>query len=248
MFNWWFLLMNKSILNKLYTQDSSQLVQEIFNIHKKQWYCVVNFLYFANIEANKLFDENRKNISYEKALINWDFLLPDGIALQLVYQRTKGHKVPNLNWTDFTPIFLNALSSNTTQIILYWTFDKYLDKAKEYIETKLNKKVIYHQEWYSEFDFNKIQNIDKTKINILLVWRWTPRQEIRVDQNIDTIKSLWLIVMNVWWLFDFWWWMDKRAPLIVRKLKWEWLWRLLLNPKKNFKKVLNSLLFLKYII
>ncbi|HCY20675.1 TPA: hypothetical protein DIC40_02255 [Patescibacteria group bacterium] len=41
--------------------------------------------------------------------------------------------------------------------------------------------------------------------------------------------------------------MQKRAPRLWRTYKLEWLWRLITNPKRNYKKVLDSILIIKYI-
>jgi UDP-N-acetyl-D-mannosaminuronic acid transferase (WecB/TagA/CpsF family) len=67
-----------------------------------------------------------------------------------------------------------------------------------------------------------------------------------------------LLVFTVGWLFDFlaweWtkkWrkkWVQKRAPKIVRKMKLEWLWRLITDPKRNYKKVKNSFAIFPYIL
>jgi exopolysaccharide biosynthesis WecB/TagA/CpsF family protein len=46
--------------------------------------------------------------------------------------------------------------------------------------------------------------------------------------------------------FDFWAGTEKRAPKIFLKLKLEWFWRLITNPKKNFKKVYYSLFLFWY--
>jgi N-acetylglucosaminyldiphosphoundecaprenol N-acetyl-beta-D-mannosaminyltransferase len=77
---------------------------------------------------------------------------------------------------------------------------------------------------------------------------WTPFQEIWVNKNLNFFKQNWILVMNVGGLFDFWVGFEKRAPKLVRKLNWEWAWRLLQNPKKNWQKVKDSIKLLKYLI
>ena len=79
----------------------------MYHYHRKG-FAIVNYLYFANITAKKLFDNYHvsveqehfeealkddykivpKNVistAYKKALLDGDILLPDGIALQLFY-------------------------------------------------------------------------------------------------------------------------------------------------------------------
>jgi UDP-N-acetyl-D-mannosaminuronic acid transferase (WecB/TagA/CpsF family) len=74
-----------------------------------------------------------------------------------------------------------------------------------------------------------------------------PLQELRTLRNYQKIKQGWLVVMNVWGFFERWSGGQKRAPLWVRKIKLERLWRLITQPKRNFKKVVNSLKIIPYI-
>ena len=91
----------------------------------------------------------------------------------------------------------------------------------------------------------------------MLIARWTPIQEMRVQKNLSKIKNNKMIIFTVWGLFDFiaasWWneniqWAQKRAPKFVRKMKLERLRRLITDPKRNWKKVKNTLTLPKYIL
>lgn len=79
----------KQILTKLYTDTASQLVDDILDTYEEQDFCIVNFLYFANIVSQEVFSENKekteKQREYKKILLKADFLLPDGIAVQIFY-------------------------------------------------------------------------------------------------------------------------------------------------------------------
>ena len=91
---------------------------------------------------------------------------------------------------------------------------------------------------------------DDGKINVLLVARSTPVypiQEIWAQANKQTIKKYKLLVMNQAGTFDWRVGEQKRPPMIVRQLRLERLWRLISDPKRNYKKVLDSLGILHYI-
>jgi UDP-N-acetyl-D-mannosaminuronic acid transferase (WecB/TagA/CpsF family) len=116
--------------------------------------------------------------------------------------------------------------------------------------------IIQAQDGYSEFDWSAFEKQEKIEnpINIMLIARWTPTQELRVQKHFSKIKSNHFIVFTVWWLFDFIAsanseikWTQKRAPKIVRDMKLEWLWRLITDPKRNYIKVKNSLAIFPYI-
>jgi len=235
------------ILSLLYRHDTQQAYKDVYESYKKQWYATVMFLYFANISSNKLCTQES---SYKQALLRTDFLFPDGVALQ-IFDRTLSRSdksLYNLNWTDFTLPFLQFLQSKKDICVhIYGTTSDYIRKTKVFLEHK-NMTVWYVQDGFNEFS-QKIfsAKYDNAKINILLVGRWTPLQEQRIDQNNEFLSKHGLIVMAIWWLFDFWVGAQKRAPKIVRKCKAERLWRLCTDPKRNAHKVYYSLLLVPYL-
>jgi len=205
--------------------------------------------------------------NYHDAIIKWDFLFCDGIALQLAYFFLKIFKkintenkkklwLNNMNWTDFLPYFFDELKNkygnHKFNIILYGSYPEYVNRTKEYFIRKWIN-IVYAQDGYSELNRNKIEewlNEYKDKINILLVARSHPDlpiQELRVQKNLEKIKNNNLITFTVGWLFDHVSWVQNRWPKIIRTIKLEWLWRLITHPKRNYKKNLNILSGFSYI-
>lgn len=237
-----------SIFEKLFLSSETKAISEILKSYKEKWYLVVNYLYFANLISNWIIWNKSLNKDFLDSLESWDFLLPDWIALKLYVKKYFNKDLQNLNWTDFSINFLSNLEKESFNLILYWSQKEVIKKASNFIEKKLWIKIFYFQDWYSEFEFEKLENLDRTKINIFMVWLWTPKQEIWVKNNLENIKKYWLLTLTQWWTFDFWSWDVKRAPKIMISLKLEWLWRVILNPKKNFKKVLNSFWLFWYLL
>ncbi len=265
----------QTVLKKLYRQDKEKLVQDILHDYEHQGAVTVNFLYFSLIVAHKLFSDssNVTNIQkkYKKALVKADYLLPDGIALQIfcffAYLVSRISKkisndvmstkwLANLNGTDFVPYFLDYIKKkNWPQslcVSVYGTTDAYLAKATEKLQGQ-GYNVVYKQNGFSDFDWDALQDALSEyhdTLNILLVGMSTPTnpiQELWAANNYAKIKNNRLIVMNVWWLLDFLAGAQKRAPLWIRKVKCEWLYRLFTDPKRNIKKVRNSLCIFSYI-
>lgn len=202
--------------------------------------------------------------AYKKALLESDILLPDGIALQLFYRmaaeskkiKTKRKRLDNLNGTDFGLFFIDQLQSkkgkNNVELYLYWTFPGILEKTKIFLKDSWFD-VAYSQDWFTNFDWDQVAEIrkkNKKKYAILLVARTTPKypiQELRAWSNQDKINKNRLLVLNQWGTFDFWAGVQKRAPKMRRVYKLEWLRRLITDPKRNFKKVLDTFLIVKYV-
>ncbi len=233
--------------------------EEAFNEISKKNYWVINFIYFASLK-NLVLDKQNKD--YYKALIDWDFLLPDWIALKLFLKKLWKNIKENLNWTDFTPYFLNKLKNKKMHLWFFTVYDEKIgkkpkdaDKVEDFIRKKFNpakifKAVNHYQDKWTNFNFEEYKKSLEWNYDyrILLVWIWTPHQEIWTYKHKDFFKENKVIVLNVWGLFDFWVWFEKRAPKIIRKVKLEWLWRFFQNPKKNYKKVLNSLALFWYLL
>lgn len=258
----------KSTLQKISTTNFLETTNNIVSTYEEQWHCIVNFIYFSQIVSQHVFSSSRKKTEkereYKKLILKSDFLLPDWIALQIFYYfavlfgaiKSDKKRLPNLNWTDFTPYLLSNIKqrywSQKINILLYWSTPKVVETVKENLSLKWYN-IIYIQDWFSEFNWGSAENIlweYQDTINILLVACSTPKiplQELWTSRNYQKIQENKLLVMNVWWLFDFIAWVQKRAPKLFRQLKLEWLRRLCWQPKRNYQKVINSLMIFPYI-
>jgi len=200
------------------------------------------YVYFANLVKTNILSGKNPHQNYTNALKNADFLLPDGIALQLYVKKKYAIFLHNLNGTDFIDAFIRSLKKDTYILILYWATKKVVEKIAH-----TRDDVRYFQDGYSEFDWNKLENMPKNKIPIFLLWLGTPKQELFVQENKENIEKYHLLTFCQWGTFDFWAGKDSRAPKWVQKIRMEWFWRLVTNPKKNAKKVWWSLAFFWYI-
>lgn len=82
----------------------------------------------------------------------------------------------------------------------------------------------------------------------MLVGRGSPLQETWTEKNREHLRTHGCLVFTVGGLLDFFSGTEKRAPVWMRNIKIEWLYRALSNPKKNLKKTLVSLQLLKFLI
>lgn len=274
-----FIFVYKRILHTLFQWNADQACEHILALYDRKGFCIVDYLYFANIYGKKLFDQyqssyhladfqnalleeyKQKDMSqvrklYQDAILDADVVLPDGIALQLFYFLSERKRLKNLNGTDFAPCFLQYLGKkygyDKVRLILYGTYPHLLDKTRKFLE-KQWYQVVYAQDGYINLDRNQVEKVLLKKdwtVDVLLVARSTPVypiQEIRSYANKKKIQQHNLLVMNQWGTFDFWVGDQKRPPMLFRRLKLERLRRLLSDPKRNYKKVMDSLGILPYI-
>lgn len=108
---------------------------------------MVNFLYFANVAKQRLVEgtpeEGQKKYADSLAQSS-DFLLADGIALQLFCKWFVGSYPPNLNGTDLNPYLFDTLvKERTVSVYLYQCYDPpkgktvaFLQKGIEVLENR----------------------------------------------------------------------------------------------------------------
>lgn len=240
------------ILSRLQLTDSENTTKSILLTYEQKGNCIVHFLYFANIILNKLDKEDVSSVkkeSFLQALNQSDFLLPDGIALRLLYKKYFRKDVPNLNGTDFLPYFLSHIPpGKKAEIFLYGGTPSVSLKSAAHIASTFGHPVIFAQGGFSEFDWDEMSIRREDTIRIFLVGRGSPLQEIWTEQNRQKIEAMQCLVFTVGGLLDFWSGTEKRAPIWMRTLKIEWFYRAISNPKKNLKKTLVSLRLLEFLI
>jgi N-acetylglucosaminyldiphosphoundecaprenol N-acetyl-beta-D-mannosaminyltransferase len=77
------------------------------------------------------------------------------------------------------------------------------------------------------------QEVAATKPDFLFVAMGIPRQEKFIVATMDVIQAA--VAMGVGGSFDVFSGRAKRAPMLFQKLKMEWFWRLVSNPRKIAK-------------
>lgn len=250
----------KKILSKIYKSDNKQASQDIYNLYKSKWQVLVNYIYWANIIKNDLF-QKETNKPLKQILLNWDFLLPDGAALRTFWkiwyklwwlERVSiswPNSLSNINGTDFLPYIINdyisKVGKDKIKLVIYGSRAEFQDNIHDFITKNFDVELLYIQDGYTDFDHNKLQKIISDKwwflsdnIYIFIVAMWTPKQEIRSYNSLD--KLWWFIVMNQGGTMDFWAWFETRAPWRIRTLWLESIYRLATKPKKNFTKFMVS--------
>lgn len=191
---------------------------------------IVHYLYYSNYVL--LFQEEE----FKDSVLLANHLLIDGIGMQLYMQIVKGEWVNNLNGTDLNPLFISTLSDRNIPIALYGTDKKNIEQTKANLENKGISSIYYIQDGYSELEWNQI-----TPNSALFIGLGSPKQELWVKENLSKIRELNLLVVTVGGYFDFESGFYVRAPLIIRKIKLEWLWRTMLHPRRHYKKRLRDI-------
>ncbi|MDD5589883.1 MAG: WecB/TagA/CpsF family glycosyltransferase [Candidatus Portnoybacteria bacterium] len=159
----------------------------------------------------------QKNRDFREILNKADMAIADGIGI-IFASLLFGKKIKRIHGVDLMAKIL-AMAEN--RIFLLGGRSVAEKIAKDY------PAVI----GFSEELENATAQINKLQPNILFVALGAPRQENWIAENLAKIPSV-RIAMGVGGAFDLLSGKIKRAPKFMRKIGLEWLWRLILEPKR----------------
>ncbi|MDH6266474.1 exopolysaccharide biosynthesis WecB/TagA/CpsF family protein [Rhizobium sp. SG_E_25_P2] len=187
---------------------------------------VISFMNAHN--ANVMFSDR----GYREAL-DRHLVLPDGIGVDIASLMAYGAAFPaNLNGTDFVPSLLTYMT-RPKRIGLIGARPEILLRACRNFEAHApwHEFIPIHHGYFHEDQSGEIlAEAANLKLDILLVAMGTPRQEKWIDRHIHPEHAR--LVLGVGALFDFVAGEVPRAPMVVRKMRVEWFYRFLQEPRR----------------
>lgn len=176
-----------------------------------------------------------------------DFLvLADGVGVDLAARWLYGAPFPdNLNGTDFVPALLEASELPLT-VALLGAKRANAERAAERLAEIAPKHrfVVVHDGFFTASEEPKIvADIGALRPDILLVAMGVPRQEFWIARNLGPEHCTLPIAVGA--LLDFLSGSVPRAPAWMRQLRLEWLFRLIIEPGRLWRRyIVGNPLFL----
>ena len=178
-----------------------------------------------------------KNPEYRQVLQQASRVLPDGIGVN-VGCRIKGIALrANLNGTDLFPRLCETLAETGQSIYLLGAQDGRAEataKAMQETFPRLRVAGTHHGYFDASEDAAVIQDINASGADILLVAMGAPHQELWLARHADALQVP--VHMGVGGLFDYYSGSIPRAPLWLREIGMEWVWRILQEPGRMWKR------------
>jgi len=185
-----------------------------------------------------------------RSVLERQVVFPDGHGVDIASILFHGRKFPaNLNGTDFVPALLTYIAK-PMRVAMIGTKAKTLRRAAENFRR--------HAPWHDFieisdgfFDHAKsgevMERVREAEADILLVAMGSPTQELWIDRHVGPGHAR--LVISVGALFDFVAGDLRRAPPGVRKLRLEWLYRLVQEPKRLWRRyVIGNPVFLYHVL
>lgn len=160
-----------------------------------------------------------------------DFLiLNDGVAASLVSQLVIGRGFEhNLNGTDLVPALLRRLPAET-RVFLYGGRDGVAGRAGERMVEAMGVTLCGYAHGYGVDRARVARAAREAGAEVVLVALGNPLQERWIAQHADDTGAR--LVIGVGALLDFMSGTATRAPTWVRRMRGEWLYRMLREPRR----------------
>lgn len=192
-----------------------------------------------------------RDVQYKKILSRFDSVFADGIGVKMAARWQGLALSENVNGTDMFPLLCEQLEMNNTSVYLLGATPCVVAKVAKRLGTQYpGIRVAGYSDGYSYSERkNELKSlINQSKADLLLVAMGAPRQERWIDENIRELNIK--AAMGVGGLFDFYSGEVPRAPVWLRELSLEWIWRLAVQPRNKAKRYLigNPLFLLRVVL
>lgn len=194
-------------------------------------------LFFVNAHC---FNVAQKNTAYRNALNAADLIFNDGIGLKIGSVLAKIQFKDNLNGTDLIPEFIKSCVQYSKNIYLLGGKDDIAMKAKSELENRYGNISIVgvHNGYFSDEEEKLIINdLNSRNVDVLIVGMGVPKQELWITRIKGQLTSVKICIAGGA-IIDFIAGNVTRAPKWMRKMQIEWFFRLLLEPKRLWKRYL----------
>ncbi len=188
-------------------------------------------------------DRQLKDI-YENA----DLVTPDSYGVVWASKRTKDPIFERVTGVELMEEICKMCAANGYSLFLLGSAPGVAEKARIKIQEKyptINIVGTHHGYFSKEEEPEIVAEISSLRPQGLIVAMGIPRQEIFIRDNMHLIGAS--VNIGVGGSFDVLSGNVKRAPVFIQKMRLEWLWRLIMNPRK-WKKVLTLPKFVWMVI
>ncbi len=228
-------------INNYTMEESLEAIQQWLGGEQGKQVCFVN-ADCANIAY--------RNQEYLEVLKKADLCLADGIGLKLAGKLLDREIVQNVNGTDMFPLLCERLAQTDRKVFLLGARPEVVEGLLEWIRNGyplLDVCGWQHGYFNPAEESGIVQKIKDSGAHLLFVAFGSPRQDLWIHEHLGETGVN--VAIGVGGLFDFYSGRIERAPLWMREIGMEWLFRLLQEPGRLWKRYLiGNGLFLGRVI
>jgi N-acetylglucosaminyldiphosphoundecaprenol N-acetyl-beta-D-mannosaminyltransferase len=189
-------------------------------------------VYFLNADCLNI---SLRDGQYRDILKSASLVLPDGIGLKIATKIFGGKMEEDCNGTDLSPLIMGKAAKDEYRIYLLGGREGVAEKAAKNISKQIaGIKIVGTNSGYFSEDSEIISDINNSGADILFVAMGVPLQEKWIAKHRQDLNPR--LCLGVGALFDYLSGRIPRAPIFMRKIHLEWLWRIFIEPKRMFKR------------
>lgn len=190
--------------------------------------------------------DGRTDLSLLKALRDADLVLPDGIGVVYAAKILRTPLTERVTGIDFATALMKKMGERQMSVFLFGAKPGIAEKAAE----KLSKlcpglQIAGVSDGYFGDDKTIKKKINEAKPDLLLVCLGSPKQELWMWENAGDMDIG--LMLGLGGVLDVFAGAVKRAPAVWQKLGFEWLYRLIKEPRR-IKRTIKLPLFLIAVI
>jgi len=203
----------------------------------------IRTIFFINADClNKSYTDS----SYSSILQNADYVLPDGIGINISCRMLGTALKENVNGTDMLPFLCDMAVRNHYSIFLLGGLPGVAEKMADKIKTTFGVTIAgtHHGHFdHHEQSDHVVGQVNKSGADILLGAFGSPLQEKWIEAHKSKLQAG--VTFGVGGLFDFYSGNTKRSPRGFRELGLEWVYRMMQEPGRMWRRyVIGNPLFL----
>ena len=195
------------------------------------------------------FNIAQKNTEYKNALQRCTFLLNDGVGVNIAGKLIGVEFKENMNGTDLIPHLIDFFAKSSLTVFCLGAKKEVIERAVRKMEIDYSMlSIVGYRDGYVDDPAAVVAEINSSNADVVILGMGVPRQELWVDNYGSHLKSARVFVSGGA-IFDFISGNVIRAPLFIRRIKLEWLFRLVQEPTRLFSRyVIGNLLFFYYVV
>lgn len=217
-------------ITRLSKEDCAQRVIDLAKQKSKKYVCVASA--HTIMEG---FDHPRMLEILNRA----DMTVADGVSIIIALKILGDRHQHRTTGTDLVWETCRLAAENGLSVGFYGSSDECLNQLRAMLATSLpylNVAYTYSppfRELSVEEDEALMTQMNESNTDIMFIGLGNPKQEWWIDAHYQRSQA---VLLGVGAAFDFISGMKKRAPKVVRKLGLEWLWRLVKEPKRMWRR------------
>src|SRR3989344_4327082 len=171
----------------------------------------------------------RSNTNYKKILNSAKIASPDGIGIMIAGKILEKQLKEKITGVDLVESLCRAVEEKPITVGFLGAGLAVAEETAECLKKKFpNLKVDFANSGNPDDKTVALVKGSKKEIDILFVAFGSPKQEIWIYENLDKLQVK--VAIGVGGAFDFLSGRVKRSPLWIRKIGFEWLFRLIYQP------------------